>query len=117
MSHPHKANWKDRGGDKMTVNVLLSGRLRLDGYGQGHPEGDDGTFRLSLGEGSTVQDLIEDMGVPLDRVSMTMLNARRCQLKAGLRTDDRVILSPSDVAALWRFFGQQNLGAESVFDF
>ena len=28
----------------MTVNVLLSGRLRLDGYGQGQPLGSDGTF-------------------------------------------------------------------------
>jgi hypothetical protein len=102
---------------KMTVNVLLSGRLKLDGYGQGLPLGNDGTFRLSLGEGSTVQDLTRAMGVPLDRVSMTMLNARRCGMQAGLQSGDRVILIPSDVAALWRFFGQQNLGAESVFDF
>jgi hypothetical protein len=101
----------------MTVNVLLSGRLKLDGYGQGFPLGNDGTFRLSLGEGSTVQDLTRAMGVPLDRVSMTMLNARRCGMQAGLQSGDRVILIPSDVAALWRFFGQQNLGAESVFDF
>lgn len=101
----------------MTVNVLLSGRLKLDGYGQGHPVGNDGTFRLSLGEGSTVQDLVRGMGVPLDRVSMTMLNARQCGMRAGLQSGDRVILIPPDVAALWRFFGQQNLGAESVFDF
>jgi hypothetical protein len=101
----------------MTVNVLLSGRLRLDGYGQNHPQSGDGTFRLSLGKGSTVQDLIERIGVPSDKVSMTMLNARRCKLRAGLSAGDRVILIPSDVAALWRFFGQQNLGAESVFDF
>ena len=101
----------------MTVTVLLSGRLKLDGYGQGHPQSDDGTLRLSLGAGSTVQDLIEGMGVPLDKVSMAMVNARRRQLRAGLKSGDRVILIPADVAALWRFFGQQNLGAESVFDF
>jgi Mut7-C ubiquitin len=101
----------------MTVNVLLSGRLRLDGYGKGHPESGDGTYRLSLGEGSTVRDLIEGMGVPLDRVSMTMINARRCMLRSGLKSGDRVILIPPDVAALWRALGQQNLGAESLFDF
>ena len=101
----------------MTVTVLLSGRLKLDGYGQGHPQSDDGTLRLSLGAGSTVQDLIEGMGVPLDKVSMAMVNARSRQLRAGLKSGDRVILIPADVAALWRFFGQQNLGAESVFDF
>jgi hypothetical protein len=50
----------------MTVNVLLSGRLRLDGYGQGMPLGGDGTFELSLGRDSTVRDVIQGMGVPTD---------------------------------------------------
>jgi hypothetical protein len=101
----------------MTVNVLLSGRLKLDGYGQGHPLSGDGTFELSLGRGSTVQDVIQGMGVPTDRVTMTMLNGRKCRAGSGLKSGDRVILIPSDVAALWGFLGNQNLGAESVFDF
>jgi hypothetical protein len=101
----------------MIVDVLLSGRLRLDGYGQGYSQSSDGTFCLPLGAGSTVQDLIEGIGVPLNKVSMVMVNARRRQLRAGLKSGDRVILIPADVAALWRFFGQQNLGAETVFDF
>ena len=101
----------------MTVDVLLSGRLRLDGYGQGHSMCDDGTFRLSLRQGSTVQDVIQGMGVPTDRVDMTMLNGRKCQPESGIKPGDRVILIPSDVAMLWRFLGNQNLGVESVFDF
>ena len=101
----------------MTVNVLLSGRLKLDGYGQGHPLGSDGTFQLSLGQGSTVQDVIRGMGVPPDRVTMTMVNGRKCHGRLSVRSGDRVILIPPDVAALWRFLGNQNLGAESVFDF
>lgn len=101
----------------MTVNVLLSGRLRLDGYGQGHPANDDGTFRLSVRRAGTVQDVIQGMGVPPDRVAMTMLNGRKCQAGSNLRSGDRVILIPSDVMVLWRFLGNQNLGAESVFDF
>jgi hypothetical protein len=101
----------------MTVNVLLSGRLRLDGYGQGQPLGSDGTYQLSLGQESTVQDVIYGMGVPTDRVTMTMLNGRKCRTASGVSHGDRVILIPSDVAALWRFLGGQNLGAESVFDF
>ena len=101
----------------MTVDVLLSGRLKLDGYGQGHRLNDDGTFELSLGRGGTVRDVIQGMGVPTDRVTMTMLNGRKCPVESGLRSGDRVILIPSDVAALWRFLGNQNLGAESVFDF
>lgn len=101
----------------MTVNVLLSGRLRLDGYGDGHPEGGDGTFALSLSEGGTVRDAIRYMGVPLERVTMTMLNGRKCQQGRSLKSGDRVILIPSDVAALWRFLGNQNLGIESILDF
>jgi hypothetical protein len=101
----------------MTVNVMLSGRLKLDGYGQGHAANDDGTFRLSLGRGSTVMDIIQGMGVPKDRVTMTMLNGRKCQQGTNVKSGDRVILIPSDVAMLWRFLGKQNLGAESVFDF
>jgi hypothetical protein len=101
----------------MTVHVLLSGRPKLDGYGQGSPMSDDGTFPLSLRQGSTVRDVIRGMGVPTDRVTMTMINGRKCQMESGVKSGDRVILIPSDVAALWRFLGSQNLGAESVFDF
>ena len=101
----------------MTVNVLLSGRLKLDGYGQGHPLGSDGTFQLSLGQDRTVGDVIHGMGVPTDRVTMTMLNGRKCRAGSNVKSGDRVILIPQDVAALWRFLGNQNLGAESVFDF
>jgi hypothetical protein len=101
----------------MTVNVLLSGRLRLDGYGEGFPLSSDGTFQLALGQGSTVQDVIRGMGVPPDRVTMTMLNGRKCQDRLVVNSGDRVILIPPDVAALWRFLGNQNLGAESVLDF
>ena len=36
---------------------------------------------------------------------------------ASLKSEDRVILIPSDVALLWRHLGRMNLGAESVFDF
>jgi hypothetical protein len=101
----------------MTVNVLLSGRLQLGGYGQHHARGSDGTYQVDLGEGSTVQDVIGTLGVPCDQVTLTMLNARQCPVEASLNAGDRVILIPSDVAALWRFLGNQNLGAESVFDF
>ena len=52
----------------MTVNVLLSGRLKIDGYGRGHPMNDDSTFRLALGEQSTVRDVIGGMGVPSEEV-------------------------------------------------
>jgi hypothetical protein len=101
----------------MSVNVLLSGRLRLDGYGQGKPENGDGTFRLTLPKGSTVRQVIQGMGVPSSRVVVTMINGRKCEVTAPVKPDDRVILVPSDVAALWRALGRMNMGMESVFDF
>jgi hypothetical protein len=101
----------------VTVNVLLSGRLKLDGFGENYSLCDDGTFQLSLADGSAVRDVIQVMRVPPGRVAMTMINARKCRAEASLKSGDRVILIPPDVEALWRFLGNQNLGAESVFDF
>ena len=101
----------------MGINVLLSGRLKLDGYGKGKPENGDGTFRLNLGEGSTVRQVIRGMGVPASKVTMTMINGRKCEAGTRVKTGDRVILIPQDVAALWRALGTMNMGMESVFDF
>ena len=101
----------------MNINVLLSGKLRLDGYGQGRPENRDGTFRLTLPEESTIQDVIRGMGIPLSEVAMMMLNARKCTATTPVKADDRVVLAPSDVALLWRHLGMMNMGMESVCDF
>jgi hypothetical protein len=101
----------------MTVNVLLSGRLKLDGYGRGKPENGDGTFRLALPEGSTVRQIAHDMGIPLGKVVMTMINGRKCEVESKVSKDDRVILIPQDVAALWKALGRLNMGMESSFDF
>ncbi len=48
----------------MTINVLLSGRLKLDGYGQSYPSDSDGTYLLDMPQSSTVRDVIRGMGVP-----------------------------------------------------
>lgn len=101
----------------MNVNVLLSGRLRLDGYGRDKPQNRDRTYRLALPERSTVREVIQGMGIPYSEVTMTMINGRKCEVTDPVRAEDRVILIPSDVAVLWRYLGRMNLGAESVFSF
>ena len=101
----------------MNVNVLLSGRLRLDGYGRGKLENRDGTFRLTLPEGSTVQDVVRGMNIPFSNVTMMMLNARQCTAATPVRPDDRVVLAPPDVALLWRHLGMMNMGMGSTCDF
>ncbi len=100
----------------VTVDVLLSGKLYLDGYGPGHAKNADATYRLALEEGSTVRDVIGGMGVPSERVTMTMINGRQCRGEQKVQPGDRVILIPSDVAALWRGLTTQNLGMGIGFD-
>ena len=101
----------------ITIRVLLSGRLKLDGYGHGKPENADGTFSLDLPEKSRVQQAIRGMGVPSRKVAMTMLNGRNCERGTKLKAGDRVILIPSDVAALWRYLGAMNMNKQTVFDY
>ena len=100
----------------VTVNVLLSGRLQLDGFGRGRSVARDGTYPVVLGEGSTVREAIEAMRVPNRRVQLAMVNGRQCRRDTRLTSGDRVILIPGDVAALWRALGRQNLGMGIGFD-
>ena len=93
----------------VTINVLLSGRLKLDGFGKGRPTAYDGTYPLTLRDGSTVRKAIDGMRVPADRVVMTMVNGCQCTPDTPLSPGDRVILIPGDVAALWRALGRQGL--------
>jgi hypothetical protein len=115
--YPVLYTWKRRTNAMITINVLLSGRLKLDGYGRGKSESSDGTFLLALPEKSKVQQAIRGMGVPSSKVAMTMLNGRNCERATKLKTGDRVILIPSDVAALWRYLGAMNMNRETVLDF
>jgi len=100
----------------MEIDVLLSGMLRIQGYGSGHTLREDGTVRLRMHHRSTVTDVIRRLGIPVQRVVMTMRNGRQCQATADLRQGDRVILIPEDVAMLWRALGRQNLGMGIGYD-
>jgi hypothetical protein len=108
---------RQTGNREVAIDVLLSGRLKLDGHGRGLPRNGDGTVRVLLAEDGTVRDVVHCLGVSVDRVAMIMVNARQNPPAMVLHTGDRVILIPADVAALWRFPGLQNLGAGTVCDF
>ncbi len=99
-----------------TIDVLLSGRLRLDGYGSGQPTNGDGFLRLPMPPGRTVRDVIRQLGVPPDKVAMVMVNARHRSLGTSLQAHDRVILIPQDVERLWRFLCMQNLRTDGVLE-
>ncbi len=101
----------------ITVNVLLSGRLKLDGYGEGHETNGDGTYHLDLKDGAIAPDVIDGMGVPAESVSFTMVNGHVCHNGTALHSGDRVVLVPPDVAALWRHLGSMNGGREGPVEF
>ncbi|MGC8875053.1 MAG: MoaD/ThiS family protein [Chloroflexia bacterium] len=101
----------------MVVHILLSGRLKLDGYGRGMPDNGDGTFRLVLPAGGTVLDIVRSISIPPEQVALTMRNGRRCDLGTEVRSGDRIVLVPPDVAALWRALGRMDVAVESVLDF
>lgn len=101
----------------MIVRVLLSGRLKLDGYCRGMPENGDGTFQIDLPPGGTVQDVLGRLSIPLEQVTMTMRNGRRCEFETPVRPGDRIVLVPPDVAALWSALGRMDMAAESVLSF
>lgn len=94
----------------VSIHVLLSGRLKVDGFGRGRPIANDGTFPLTLEDGSAVREAIHGIAVPISRVAMTMVNGRQCALDTPLESGDRLILIPPDVAALWRALHRQGLG-------
>ena len=94
----------------VTISVILSGRLRLEGYGRGHPTAPDGTLPLALEDGSTIRGAIDAARVPTSRVVMTMLNGHGCGMDVPLSSGDRIVLVPEDVATLWRALGRQGLG-------
>jgi sulfur carrier protein ThiS len=98
------------------IDVLLSGMLRIQGYGHGHPLRADGTVRVRMQQRCTVADVIQRLGIPVQRVVMAMLNGRQCRTTADLKQGDRVILIPEDVAMLWRALGRQNLDMGIGYD-
>ena len=100
----------------MPVDVLLSGMLRMQNYGQGQTLREDGTYRVYVRRESTVTDIIRRLGIPARQVVMTMRNGRQCQTTARLKQGDRVVLIPEDVAALWRALGRQNLDMGIGYD-
>lgn len=100
----------------MKVKVSLLGKLRLNGYGQGKSQNGDGTYQLTLSQGSTVQEVIQGMSVPASEVALTMINARKCDVTALVKAGDRVVLAPADVAGFFRHVGLMNLGMNGVCD-
>lgn len=45
--------------------------------------------------GTTVQDIIEAVGVPVDEVGVTMINSRHCELQQVVTEGDQLAIFPA----------------------
>jgi len=77
----------------MVVNVKLIASLRND-----VPSHDHGLVHLAAADGATVEDLLESLGLPPERIKMVMINGRGGTLTTPVRDGDRVGLFPPEVA-------------------
>jgi molybdopterin synthase sulfur carrier subunit len=76
----------------MRITVLLGGPLRNE------TEKKLQQFEIELPPGSRVEDLVVQLGLPLDRVKMIMVNGRGATLTSPIREGDRVALFPPELA-------------------
>lgn len=51
--------------------------------------------RMEFPGGTTVEDIIRSLGVPLDEVGVTMINSRHCELSQVPAEDDQLAVFPA----------------------
>lgn len=78
----------------MNINTLLSGRLKIDGNGKGEPENGEGTYRLALPDGSTVEEGIRGTNTPQETVAPTMVNAHMSETMTPVKAEPLSLTSP-----------------------
>jgi len=76
------------------IDVKLNASLRR--YDHTHSE--HGLVPLELGEGSTVREVIGELGIPPEEAKMVILNGKGATLDAPLSNGDRVALFPPEMA-------------------
>lgn len=51
--------------------------------------------QMDFAEGTTVEEIIRSLGVPLDEVGVTMINSRHCELEQVPKEGDQVAIFPA----------------------
>ena len=74
----------------IAVEVALFANLRI--Y---HPDGEDGgAFRMEVPEGTTIDGLLEMLGIPDTEMKQTFINSLRERGEYVLQSDERVAIFP-----------------------
>lgn len=78
----------------MRVTVKLNASLRQCERGISN----DGTLSLEIGENATAREVIQKLGIPLEKVKMIMLNGKGANFDSILNDGDRIALFPPEMA-------------------
>ena len=78
----------------MQVTVKLHASLRP----YGRSDSNDGLFPLETTEKATVREVIQELGIPPEKVKMILLNGRGANFDSVLNDGDRVALFPPEMA-------------------
>jgi hypothetical protein len=78
----------------MNINILLSGRLKLDDYGKGRPENGDSTYWLALPDGSTAEEVTRGTNIPQETVALTTVNACKSQTMIPVKAEPLSLTPP-----------------------
>jgi molybdopterin converting factor small subunit len=78
----------------MQVSVKLHASLRP----YGRSDSNDGLFPLETTEKATVREVLQELGIPPEKVKMILLNGRGANVDSVLNDGDRVALFPPEMA-------------------
>ena len=99
----------------MRITVKLNASLRQ--YGRG--VSNNGLLLLEIEENANPREVVQKLGIPLEKVKMILLNGKGADLNAHLSEGDRVALFPPEMAfnmyvalSFRRDLGKKNLDQE-----
>ncbi len=78
----------------MQVTVKLNASLRP--YGRG--VSNEGTLLLEIEENATAREVLQKLGIPLEKVKMIILNGKGANVDSILNDGDRIALFPPEMA-------------------
>ncbi len=78
----------------MQITVKLNASLRQSGKFVSN----DGTLLLEIEENATAREVVQKLGIPLEKVKMILLNGKGAGFDSLLNDSDRIALFPPEMA-------------------
>jgi sulfur carrier protein ThiS len=87
----------------MSIDVMVFGSL-----GAMVRSGGSGPVRVDLDRPQSLADLLDRLGIPLDRVQLVMVNHRAVPPDHSVAPGDRVAIFPGEYKVFWDWYGFRN---------